>query len=402
MHVRLSGIGLAAWVTITVSACRTENSHVQAPADPSTPGPSDVASSADVLEIGSRSSIDSEVLAERRDIFVSLPESYHESRTRYPVLVVLDGEAHFVHLAALVRFLAQAGEMPPAIVVGIPNTDRLRDFTPPGTPEAGRADDFLRFLAEELRDHIEHAYRTAPHWVLIGHSSAGLLATYALATRPRSFQSYVILSATLFWNDEAVLGRIDEMLTDNASLAREVYVAVSCCESATGLIQRLESHAPRDLRWNFATFADESHASVVHPAAAAGLEMIFQPWADAWKAGAAGIDGLREHLDALSQRWGYAVAIEPAQAVVLAWRAMDDGQPDAGITMLQYAIEAAPDEPLLRAFLGTFYLRAGQVDEAVETLETAVEQARVQSSPELADFQRELDHARSVRDSARR
>jgi enterochelin esterase-like enzyme len=47
------------------------------------------------LTIGERLTVRSKVLGEDRTMFVALPNGYHESGARYPVLYVLDGEFFF-------------------------------------------------------------------------------------------------------------------------------------------------------------------------------------------------------------------------------------------------------------------------------------------------------------------
>ena len=116
-----------------------------------------------------------------------------------PVIVLLDGDAHFHHTTGIVRFLVDQGRMPPALVVAVPNTtDRTRDLTPPilsdtalrtATPTAGGADRMLRFLADELLPEVARHYGTAPFRILIGHSFGGLFAAYALLIRPDVFQA---------------------------------------------------------------------------------------------------------------------------------------------------------------------------------------------------------------------
>src|SRR5688572_8281794 len=76
----------------------------------------------------------SQVLSERRELLVHLPESYErEDAQRYPVVYVLDGSSQASHTADSARHLARIGVMPEIIVVGIPANDenRQRDYTPP-------------------------------------------------------------------------------------------------------------------------------------------------------------------------------------------------------------------------------------------------------------------------------
>lgn len=135
-------------------------------------------------------SIQSAILNETRRIDVALPTSFATSspRRRYPVVVVLDGEASFSAAASIADELSRNGQVPEAIVVAIENTNRLRDLTPPGLSVSGSSrneggDRFLDFVEKELLPEVERQFRGAAPLTLVGHSSGGILATYAAATR---------------------------------------------------------------------------------------------------------------------------------------------------------------------------------------------------------------------------
>src|SRR5688572_1952854 len=89
--------------------------------------------SADVV-IGRKTSIESAVLKEKRDYWVYLPPLYDDKlygAVRYPVLYILDGDAHFHSASGVLQFMGgQNSQIPPMIMVAIPNTDRMRDLTP--------------------------------------------------------------------------------------------------------------------------------------------------------------------------------------------------------------------------------------------------------------------------------
>ncbi len=66
------------------------------------------------------------------------------------------------------------GDLPEMIVVGVPNTDRMRDLTP--TPVAGKfggGDNFLDFIELELIPYIEERYPVSSHRTFVGHSLGG-------------------------------------------------------------------------------------------------------------------------------------------------------------------------------------------------------------------------------------
>lgn len=93
--------------------------------------------------------VDSKVLGETREIYVYLPPDMEESGLEYPVIYLLDGHSLHNVCSSFVQHYSGRERMPPAIVVGIASTDRLRDFTPfervgyDGTHGDGGADDFL-------------------------------------------------------------------------------------------------------------------------------------------------------------------------------------------------------------------------------------------------------------------
>lgn len=72
------------------------------------------------------------------------------------------------------------------IVVGIPNTDRIRDLTPTHVNAAlpytdslmlkttGGGERFVLFIEKELMPHIDSLYPAQPYKILTGHSFGGL------------------------------------------------------------------------------------------------------------------------------------------------------------------------------------------------------------------------------------
>ena len=89
------------------------------------------------IVIGTIDTLHSSILNENRPIWVHVPGSSPNniySPTRYPVIYLLDGDAHFDYVVGMMHQLSQInGNMicPEMIVVGIPNTDRLGICTNP-------------------------------------------------------------------------------------------------------------------------------------------------------------------------------------------------------------------------------------------------------------------------------
>lgn len=157
--------------------------------------------------LGKPFTIESAILLETRRIYLTLPPSYEKSAPgrRYPVTVVLDGEALPEPVIAANGHLARMGQIPEALIVGIENTDRLRDLTPPGISVSGSGrneggDRFLDFIEQELLPAVDQQFRGSEPRTLIGHSSGGILATYAAATRS-TFRAVVAIDTPIWLED---------------------------------------------------------------------------------------------------------------------------------------------------------------------------------------------------------
>lgn len=153
----------------------------------------------------------SSILDQTRRVGVVLPSSYATSPTtrRYPVIVVLDGEANLAAAAAVADELARNGMIPESIIVAIENTDgvsgRVHDLTPPGLSVSGSGlneggDRFLDFIERELLPAVDRQFRGGSPRTIIGHSSGGILVTYAAATRS-TYRAVIAIDAPIGLGD---------------------------------------------------------------------------------------------------------------------------------------------------------------------------------------------------------
>ena len=185
--------------------------------------------------IGERFEVESEILGETRPIIIGKPQSYDSGQDSFAVVYVLDGAGHFHHTTAITRFLAANDRIPEMLVVGVPNfTNRGRDLTPPAEgdvdlslfPDHGGADDFLRFLTDELMPWVGERYRTRQHRVLIGHSLGGLFALHTLVTQPEVFAGYIAISPSLQWDDQALVDQAETFFEDMDELVADLYMTM--------------------------------------------------------------------------------------------------------------------------------------------------------------------------------
>jgi ferri-bacillibactin esterase len=172
----------------------------------------------------------------------------------YAVLYMLDGDAYFGTYSFATRMRALMGELQPAVVVGIgyPEAEsdlkavfvrRQYDLTPTQIdpkeaaqaglatdPAAlGGADVFLQVIDREVKPRVAALLPVdSNREILFGHSLGGLFALHVLFTRPESFETYLALSPSIWFNHRVVLG--DEAsfaaAVKSGKIAPQVFIAV--------------------------------------------------------------------------------------------------------------------------------------------------------------------------------
>ncbi len=177
------------------------------------------------IVIGERFEIHSQATGETRSYLVHRPSDYDLSSARYPLLVVLDGGGDFQHASTTADLLADAGQIPSMLVVGIPNTDRNRDLVP-YVPHSG-SENFLRFVTTELIPKLDHDFRTLPYRILVGHSYGGLFGLYSLIQAPVVFRGYILASPTLEGDNRGLPGTVGSFLEQHQELAASVYLTTA-------------------------------------------------------------------------------------------------------------------------------------------------------------------------------
>lgn len=229
--------------------------------------------------------IRSTVMNEERTLNIYLPPGYNEQDSvRYPVIYLLDGsvDEDFIHMAGLVYFLGfpWLNLCPPSIVVGIANVDRKRDYTFPTTvekdkkdfPTTGGSAAFIRYLGEEVIPYIQSRYKTNSTSTLIGQSFGGLLATEILFTHPDWFSKYLIVSPSLWWDNQSLLNRTVTLATQpdvRIAVGKEGRVME---RGAKALYRKLRPFYADKRRLRFHFFKKENHGSILLHAAYEGLQ----------------------------------------------------------------------------------------------------------------------------------
>jgi len=238
------------------------------------------------IDLGTEYTFYSQTLDEQREVWVRLPAGYIvDDTTEYPVVYLLDGKNNFIFTAGLLRQL-EIRSVPKSILVGIVNTDRTRDLTPPTTenePGSGGADNFLEMLSSELFPFIESNFRANSFRTIIGHSDGGLLAIYALAKYPKLFNAYLAISPSLWWDNQNVVRLFEERLKKNEKVKAMLYMTMASergkmLGGMMKLVGILESQSPENLRWSYKVHENEHHGSIPVISSIEGFHFFYKDW----------------------------------------------------------------------------------------------------------------------------
>ncbi|WP_458460283.1 alpha/beta hydrolase [Paenibacillus sp.] len=215
----------------------------------------------------------------------------------YPIIYLLDANSVFGTMVEAVRVQGRRTEKTgalPAIVVGIgyPNAGpfsphRYYDFTPKATteytqksdgtplPEQGGADEFLRFIEEELKPDMEKEFRIdRARQAIFGHSLGGLFVIHALFTKPEAFRYYIAGSPSLHWNQKVMQVEEQKFVARLEQHPVNVKVWIGMGEQekthparnnakASSLTERLSALKQPGLDIAYTEFEEENHVSVL-------------------------------------------------------------------------------------------------------------------------------------------
>ena len=237
--------------------------------------------------IGIKESIHSKILDEERPFFVYVPPYNKESPTKFPVLYLFDGEAHFHSVSGLVQILGtgvnQTRIVPEFIVVAIPNPniEERRKYLSPG-----KGDDLLKFIQTELVPYIDKSYPTNSSRTLVGHSLGGLMTIQALYTMPETFDAYIAIDPSLWWDNRVLMKPADSIFSTKKFHSKFLYIAqANTLDPGTttnehygaikDFVKVLESsNNTSGINWSYKYYPDDSHSSVPLIAEYDGLRFI--------------------------------------------------------------------------------------------------------------------------------
>lgn len=253
--------------------------------------------------------IDSKNVGDKLTVRVMLPGSYEFTQAKYPMLLVLDGDASFGLATTVMSYInlganfGMGKNIPEMIVVsvgyergGIPwLLTRVRDFTPTPDPSfnynnpnfhvpaSGLAESFYKFLLEELFPELEAKYRFDPALkVLATHSMAGVFAAYTMFHQKQTFQKIIMACPFVGWDNRVVFKLQEEYAKKNRQLKADVFLTVTGMEPTPPYIEEVndfysaltKSHY-QDFHCTLKAYPDDNHFSVWAKVFIDGLAYLF-------------------------------------------------------------------------------------------------------------------------------
>ncbi len=354
-----------------------------------------VASAADIFSI--EHTINSKHPEQERKFTVHLPKSYHSPQAfSYPVMFLLDGESNLDYAQTVSSFLAENGQMPEIIIVALhAGLTRERDYLPNNTQDdaglTGDADQFLRYIRQELIPYIESEYRAAPLRLLSGHSIGGAFVIYSLLEQPELFQGYMAQSPYI---DQSLLNlyakHLKALSQKQTELDKVLYINLGeepDLESVfNGLQESLKANAVQGFDWQAVRAPGETHMTTRLLGQYHGLQAFFSkdwPLSQVQIATGKG-KGLKAHIDGLSKKYDYPVLYSEQTLAQAAQVFLSQGDVESGIESANIYTSQYPTSPLAHFFLANGLALKGDAPAAAEAASAAVKLYDENPKPALA------------------
>ncbi len=228
--------------------------------------------------------ISSSKLGKERELKIQLPRNYDQNtRKKYPVIIVLDGDYLFEPMAGNVDYYSYWDEIPEAIVVGVNQEQSRNDdssYDPQRFLPEKKGAQFFEFLGIELLPFIDKTYRTSKFVAIAGHDITSNFINYYLFKPDPLFHAYINLSPDLA---PEMSNRLVQTLSA-AEAPRWFYLATGSNDipdlkkNIRDLDKQLSAIENSNFHYTFNDFEGSTHYSLIGSALPKALEHIFSSY----------------------------------------------------------------------------------------------------------------------------
>lgn len=220
-------------------------------------------------------------------IRVALPDNYDPQNRKYSAIYVLDGDENFDFVSHHSEEFSRKYSKDNALIVCIGyGHNRILDYTPTVAAEGeGGAPAFMDFIQNELIPRMESDFAadTARRSrVILGHSFGGLFAAYAFTNRNDVFGNYLMLSPSLWYDDEILLQYEQDNRAAISSNEQLVFLGIGELENSgrmqapfEAFYQRLDQYYT-GIKLQKNSVSHLSHVGSRNPNIVKSLEFYFQ------------------------------------------------------------------------------------------------------------------------------
>lgn len=358
--------------------------------------------------IGAKDSLYSDILGEQREIWVHVPASFSEGKT-YPVLYLLDGDGHFYSVMGMIKQLSTTNGnsvVPEMVIVGIPNTDRLRDLTPTHVGDSastsGGGDSFTNFIEKELIPYMDDKYPTNSYKTMIGHSLGGLMAIDILISKPELFDNYVAIDPSLWWDNRKILLEAKLALSRKNFDEKSLFVGVANTMPAgmdttqvlsdttnnTNHIRSILEFSKvaammpeNNLNFDWSYYDNQDHGSVPLITEHDAMKFLFSwyeapKWSvilDAQLSKDELLDLVVSHYAGISTKLGFQVLPPEGKMNNIGYTLMGRGSSKKSYEIFNLNVENYPESPNVYDSMGDYYANESDTVNAIKFFEMAVE-----------------------------
>ncbi len=133
-------------------------------------------------------------------------------------------------------------------------------------PLTDGAKNFRAFITDELILEINKRYRTTNKKGIIGESLAGLFVMETLMLKPESFDFYIAMDPSLWWNNHYLVQNADHLLENIQNKEIKLWFAgssaVDISQYTNELVKNLKNDTPNGLKWEYSAEPNQEHHTI--------------------------------------------------------------------------------------------------------------------------------------------